>query len=471
MIIRDNIFSIFVAALFSLGVFNTAAKADEKDVLTWSTSLSSHPAGTLYKQGDAVLARYPMSALDAANGGGLAGVSTTDSEARFEWALAIIEMGMSEFTMTMLSGMPAATGWAETSDGEVSFAASFSGRVGSDREMLSIFFAPRATYERLGGMDMLANNRPRVSVDYAGGEKVASANAARTSTPMQQTTRPKPASPPSQTTTPRKSTTDGASLLAGVRGDMDRLGDKIAKERAIEKARADKLKAEAREARRHQLYRASGARPGNYPAPTAEEEFLVWPKKGIWGFQVPGDSASPRTATLSYSGADATPTAALRAFAKSHGLKIRRKANFEFLESYEGLDGRDMRIMLAETMMNRQVSIAFILYAKGKNSSTATLRVMEMPAKTYLQWGGVAGMLKMRGVIPEVEVFPATERKRIATSPLPEQIALYEAVLDKLYIENSLALMLTQAKTLEMMTELNYDLLFGNDITPGPWAD
>ncbi|MFK7885931.1 MAG: hypothetical protein AB8G16_03620 [Gammaproteobacteria bacterium] len=463
----------------TLLAFGCFAHAQAGDIETWQKTANTHPAGTVYVDGQATLARYPMSALDAANGGGLASVSTQDPRARMEWALSVVELGMSEFEMTKLSGMPAAVGTAETYSGEVSFAASFSGRTGSAREMLSVFFAPPAAFDALGGMDMLANNRPSAGVNYA----AAASNAVSSKPRSKPVARPKPKRKPKTASTAKpkpKSTSStagnggmssgAASLLAGVRGDLDKMAAESAKTRAAQKAKADAEKAAAMKAKRLRLYALSGARKGHYPAPSADEEFRVWPEQGPWRIQVLSDNASPRIATRNYSPETSTPAAALRAFARETGLAIKGKPTFEPLGAYKSLDGRDVQILLTQTKLHGKTGIAFVFYARAANNPNATLRVMEMPATLYQDWGGVAAMLTMRGVIPDNNVFPSKERRRIAHSPLKEKTALYEAVLDKLYMENVLALMVTMAQTTAMMTELNYDLLFGNDLTPGPWA-
>lgn len=85
-----------------------------ENIETWNKAVTTHPAGTTYTMDNAIVARYPMRSLDAANGGGLSQVQKNNPGARMEWALSIIGMGMSEFKMTTLSGMPAAIGTAET---------------------------------------------------------------------------------------------------------------------------------------------------------------------------------------------------------------------------------------------------------------------------------------------------------------------------------------------------------------------
>lgn len=150
---------------------------------------------------------------------------------------------------------------------------------------------------------------------------------------------------------------------------------------------------------------------------------------------MPGDVASPRVATRSYAVTKGNADAAVAAVILDLKMKPTSRVKLETLESYEKLDGRDVRIALVESRMNSRKAIGFVMYVHSPGSKNASIRIFEVPAKTYADWGGVA-------------------------------FALYEAVLDKFYVANSLATLMTQAQTLSMMQELNYDLLFGNDITP-----
>ena len=462
----------FVAATLFLAS-STTALAQAVSLENWKQTTQADPVGTTATENDATVSRYFISDLDAANAGGLSKVSLTDAEARMDHALSIIEMGMADYEMTTLYGMPAAVGTSYTSDGEVAFAASFSGRAGTENELLSVFMAPQARFDALGGIAMLKENSPRAVDVRAAQKSIPKPTSKPAPKPTPRTAQapkptPRPAAPKPA---PRSGGYSAEGLLAGVRGDLNRMEEQNARERAVAKAAADKAEAARTKAERERIYAESGARRGNYPAPTAKEEFLAWPSDGFWQVQVKGDDSAPRVATRSYNGTQANPSTAFRSFIKDSGLKVKGATCLEALESYKRLDGRDVRILLTETRMNGKPAVAFVLYAKGKGSTSSKIRVMEVPAKTYVAWGGVAGMLKLRGVIPSPNVFPKAERRRIARAPLSEQTAFYEAVLDKFYMENALALMMTQAQTTAMMTELNYDLLFGNDITPGPWGD
>lgn len=443
-----------------------ASYAQSETFADWTKRAVQNPSGWVYQDSGATLARYTLSALDAANAGGLSEIALSDPEARIEHALSIIEMGMSEFEMTTLSGMPAAVGTVYMEDGEVAFAASLSGRAGSDREILSVWYAPQEAFERLGGLAFLKANPPSATVNY-------SAESPQKPKPKPKSTRPVQAPPAEPKTGPKSSgrpMTAGEKLLAGVRGDLKKIEDKTLAEQAKRRAENAAARAANEKAERQRIYAASGARKGRYPAPTPKEEFREWPIQGEWGVQVPNDSASPRVATRSFN-ANMGTSAALRAFAKETGLKIRGSMTLEPLESYKSLDGRDVRILFTETRLNNAPGVAFVFYARGKGNTKASLRVMEMPKRVFQKWGGAAGMLYMRRIVPSPDVFPAKERQRIARAPLDRQTQFYESVLDKFYRENVMAMMMTQAQTTAMMMELNYDLLFGNDITPGPWGD
>jgi len=247
---------------------------------------------------------------------------------------------------------------------------------------------------------------------------------------------------------------------------MQAKADKLERERIYEAsgAKADKLE-------RERIYQASGAKKGFYPPLSNKMEYLAWPREGNWNIQVPNDKRSPRTAMVDLTGRDMVPENALKTLIKTTGLRIKGIPKFERMEAYQSFDGRDFRILLTETNMPRDKGVAFIIYGREKGSGSASVVALEMPRKTYAAWGGVAGMLRLRGVVPSIDVFPKSERNRIAKAPLAQQVAFYEAVLDKFYMTEAISLMMTQARTTAMMTELNYDLLFGDDITSPFIAD
>ena len=92
----------------------------------------------------------------------------------------------------------------------------------------------------------------------------------------------------------------------------------------------------------------------------------------------------------------------------------------------------------------------------------------EMTEATFREWGGIAQMLVIRDVIPNLEVYPKERRQQMAMGALEKQVGFYEASLDALYKDlTAQAIIMTEAQTLIQMQELNYDLLLGaNFLSP-----
>lgn len=206
-----------------------------------------------------------------------------------------------------------------------------------------------------------------------------------------------------------------------------------------------------------------------YEAPLSYDDVKAWPEDGLWRRLAPADAASPRhrIGVMTKESAKSHATA-LRDFAKGAGVDITGSVKLEPLESWAGYDGRDVRILLTETRFAGGDGVLFLFLSRGKGNSHISVFAVEMTAATYRDWTAVARMLVLRGVIKSVDVYPPKRLEQIVAAPLREQMALYEATLDKLYRVLVIGMMQTQTQTLMMMQELNYDLLFGNDIgTPG----
>ena len=438
--------------LLALGTLCTVCvfAAQPVDLSGWQVAEQTHPDGVRYSQGEAALERYAVSALDAASAGGMSKTDPGDLADRAAMALSVVAIDVYD-TEPVAAGTTIVTGTGYSERGEVRFAASFSSAAAD--ETFNVFYAPAADYQRFGGPAVLTAAAPR---GVGGMPETPSVPAA--------STRSRDAKQPAKPSS-------GAALLAGVRGDLDRMSTRNAEQRKQRQAEENAAKARAAVAQRERIYAQSGARKGRYPPLSNKQEYLAWPAAGAWLVQVPNDPDSPRYARIDVTGADVEPAAALRKLVQSAQLQRKDTQPFEKLESYASLDGRDARILLTSTRMNQGDGVAFAFYGRGAGSSKASLFVLEMREKTYRQWGGVAAMLRMRGVIDDIDVFPAAQRQRIANASLPRQIDFYEAVLDKFYVTQSLALMMTRARTTAMMMELNYDLLFGDDISSPFIAD
>ncbi|MEM8777666.1 MAG: hypothetical protein AAGF26_02095 [Cyanobacteria bacterium P01_G01_bin.49] len=211
----------------------------------------------------------------------------------------------------------------------------------------------------------------------------------------------------------------------------------------------------------------------DYPAPEDQSDTNDWSEDGPWRVQVPGDLYSPRvvTAVTGPKFGVHSSDGAVRDLVKDTGIDFVGLPQVETLDVWTNFDGRTVKMILAETRLNGQPGVLFLLIGNLKGSDEYKLFGIETTRETFQQWGGVTRMLVLRDVIDSVESFPADKRQAIAKAPLANQVAVYEAALNALYKELSAGLILNQAQTLLRMQELNYDLLLGDDITSPFIAD
>ncbi|BDP42458.1 hypothetical protein DAETH_24270 [Deinococcus aetherius] len=207
----------------------------------------------------------------------------------------------------------------------------------------------------------------------------------------------------------------------------------------------------------------------SYPAPTSPDELERWkpfgPGTASWLTQVPGDPCSPRVRLISSEEVSARAAVLDLARTKRVTFAGTPQITLEPLEAWRGFDGQDRRVGLIATRLCGQPGVLFVQTQRQKDGTHYVVG-REMTRATYEAWGGVARMMVLDESVPSVNVFPAQRRQQIVTAPLPRQVALYEAALDKLYSNIAGAMtMMAQAEVTRMMTQLNYNLLFGNDIT------
>ncbi|MEL7190324.1 MAG: hypothetical protein AAGK17_12280 [Pseudomonadota bacterium] len=213
---------------------------------------------------------------------------------------------------------------------------------------------------------------------------------------------------------------------------------------------------------------ASSALVGSYAAPANLSVAGKWPKVGQWwATQKPNDPASPRFASgqtgpkydvRSFPGA-------VGAIKQYFGVEFKAEPKLEKIEAWQKLDGSDFRIAFAPTDLNGVDGVAFLMIKKSRGSDLYRLNVLEMPRQTFVEWGGAARMIVIRSLLPNMEVFPKAERGRIARASLASQTAFYEAAATKYFeMKSAQTYAMTQTNLLLGMQELNYDLLFGNDI-------
>lgn len=147
-------------------------------------------------------------------------------------------------------------------------------------------------------------------------------------------------------------------------------------------------------------------------------------------------------------------------------LKLKGRPVIEELEAWQTYDGSSTAIVMQQTKIENQDGVIVLFMTKKKGRNDIVYFGYEVTEDTYLDWGGITRMMKLRKVIPTMEAFPKSTRDRISRAPFKQQAKLYEAGLNKV-LENGLASMyaMSQTQTLMRMQELNYDLLLGGDIT------
>lgn len=209
-------------------------------------------------------------------------------------------------------------------------------------------------------------------------------------------------------------------------------------------------------------------RPLGYTAPASADALKAWRKAGeLWRVQRPGDPNSPRWFL-----AETGPRFGVRSLdgavqdiTKDTGLRFAAKPALEPLEVWGKVDGRSSWITLAPTRLGGSPGVFFMEIWRPRGSADYLAVGVEMPEPVFRAWGGVARMMVLRRVIPNMESVPAQRRAQIARAPLRQQVAFFEAGQNKLYNALAPGLLMSQAATLMRMRELNYDLLFGNDYT------
>ncbi len=204
------------------------------------------------------------------------------------------------------------------------------------------------------------------------------------------------------------------------------------------------------------------------PPPTTQAEVLGWPSEGLLRVRRPGDPTSPR-AVSAVTGPDFDVydhDAAVQDLVKDTGIDFVRPPRLEPSEAWRGVDGRDLRFTFAESRLGGQPAVVFLIISQKAGSDQFGIFAVETTRATFEAWGGAPRMMQVRGLIPTIDVFPAERRSQVARASLPQQVALYEAALDKLFLDlQTSAAMGAQARLLHGMRQLNYDLLFDEDIS------
>jgi len=158
---------------------------------------------------------------------------------------------------------------------------------------------------------------------------------------------------------------------------------------------------------------------------------------------------------------------AIAHLAKNAKIEITGDTVMRDLEAWKAWDGRTAKIVMAPTRLGGEDGVLVLFLSQRLGSEDFLMHGYEVTENDFLAWGGITRMLKMRGVVPDIEAFPQETRNRIARSPFNQQADLYNAALNKQFTVLSKGLMqsMTQDQALLRMQELNYDLILGGDVT------
>ena len=147
-------------------------------------------------------------------------------------------------------------------------------------------------------------------------------------------------------------------------------------------------------------------------------------------------------------------------------IKVTEDPTFEKLDAYDKWNGTDLRISLTPTTYGGVDGVLFLLISKLPKDKTYYMIGLEMTEKTYKEWGGVARILTLRGVIDHPSVFPKERLAQIVNAPFDGQIKLYEKTLDALqndFLEQMTTL--TQIQTMQVLQRIQFDQILNNEMT------
>ncbi len=153
---------------------------------------------------------------------------------------------------------------------------------------------------------------------------------------------------------------------------------------------------------------------------------------------------------------------------KMNNIKNASYGALERIEISTKLLGNTLHATIGKSNLAGKDAVLFIRVGRKKDSPDYHVFFMEIPKKTYREWGGIASILLATEIIPSLKSIPDDRKRQIANANPKQQIAIYESAYTKIMMQYYKGIMMTQSQTLLQMQELNYDLLFGDDITnPG----
>ncbi len=361
--------------------------------------------------------------IDQKAGTKLAMQPDSASESIIEKALNLQPFKVEQIVAEDLSNqrMPKITGYATTPRGRQAFAATLANR-GNSRRLVMIFDDP-AKIDKMGR---------RVGSVSNFGSSIAAADRAGW-VPGQTPTRPNSATRQARTASNIQATTN-----------------------------------------RQAVSQPKTIRRSKYTLPTDQSDFDKWPLTGkITRSPNARDPLAPRgySAVTGPKFNVSTFDGALRDLAKDAKITMTGKPFYEDLNAWKLFDGRQSKLVMVTTTRGGEKGVLMAYIVKPKTSSEFSILAYEVPEQTFLEGGGIVRMMLIRGIIPSTGVFQKGQVDKIARAPFKQQMAFYEAALDKLYERKSREFIASQSAVTLRMMELNYDLLLGGDISSPFIAD
>lgn len=207
---------------------------------------------------------------------------------------------------------------------------------------------------------------------------------------------------------------------------------------------------------------------GNYTLPNDQSDFYKWPQTGPVTYS-PNvkDPLAPR----GYIGSTgpkfgvSTHDGAFKKLLEYGNIVTAGTPVSQRLKPWVKFDKRDARLVMVPSVRGGQKGVLMAFISSVSNSPEFGVLGYEVPEQAFLDGGGIIRMMLIRGIIPSADVFPKETQDRIARAPFKQQMAFYEAALDKLYESEKRKFVATQGAVTLRMMELNYDLLLGGDIS------
>ncbi len=177
------------------------------------------------------------------------------------------------------------------------------------------------------------------------------------------------------------------------------------------------------------------------------------------------DPDSPRLFSLEVNGKQANSTKrAIDYTLRKMGVKAPRYIDLTRMQASKKLLGSDHFVTVGQSLLNGRKAHLYISSSKAKGTDVFLVTIRETPMEVYKKWGGIASILVSEGIINKTDAF-GNKLKQVAAAGPQGQVKVYNAAFTKIMLQLAKGIMMTQAATTMRMTELNYDLLLGGDIT------